>query len=91
MTAYIANHQKKKKIFQKREQELQHAIKNNFNNEKLIKAAEKLREAKLNVFKSEFSKKSVLPAHKYKPDEKAKEWELLPAEDIIEKYRVKAT
>ena len=87
MTAYIANHQKKKKIFQKREQELRHAIKHNFSQGKVAKAAEKLREAKLNVFKSEFSKNSVLPASDYVPGEEAKHWEALPVEEIISQYR----
>lgn len=89
MTAYIANHQKKKRILSKREQELEHAIKNNFSSEKIIRAAEKLREAMLNVFKSEFSKNSVLPAHCYIPGKEAKLWENYSVDEIIEKYRVK--
>ena len=80
MTAYLVNHQKKNKIFKKREIELNHAIKNNFSYEKLVKAAKKLREAKLNVYKSEFSKNTTLPAHRYEPNEKARELELLPVE-----------
>ncbi len=91
MTAYIANHQKKKNIFLKREQELLHAIKHGFTKQKLEKAAEKLREAKLGVFKSEFSKRSVLPASSYEPDEKAKEWEVISVDEIIKQYRQKAT
>jgi hypothetical protein len=87
MTAYIANHQKKKRIFAKREQELEHAIKNNLSLEKIIRAAEKLREAKLNVFKCEFSKDSVLPAHCYVPKDEAKVWENYSVDEIIEKYR----
>jgi len=67
MTAYVANHLKKKNIFKKREQEFRHAIKNNFSQEKIIKAVEKLRIAKLNVYKAEFSKNSVLPANDYIP------------------------
>jgi len=87
MTAYIANHQKKKKIFQKREAELRHAMNHHFSEEKIAKAAEKLREAKLNVFKSEFSKQSVLPANRYVPDKDAKYWETLSIENIISQYQ----
>jgi len=90
MTAYIANHQKKKRIFQKRETEMVHAIKHNYSQEKLEKAAEKLREAKLNVFKSEFSENSVLPASSYEPGVKAKEWEEISVSKIIEQYRINA-
>jgi hypothetical protein len=87
VTAYIANYQKKKIIFQKREQELRHAIKYNISHEKIVKAAEKLREAKLNIFKSEFSRNSVLPASSYTPGEDAKRWETLTVNEIIRSYR----
>ena len=87
MTAYIANHQKKKRIFQKREQELRHAISHSYSQAKVAKAAEKLREAKLGVLKSEFSKNSVLPASNYVPGEEAERWATLSVEDIISQYR----
>ncbi len=90
MTAYLANHQKKHRIFRKREKEIIHAIKNDFSREKLEAAAEKLREAKLNVFKSEFSKKSVLPATSYEPGSKAQEWASFSTSEIINSYRGKA-
>jgi hypothetical protein len=91
MTAYIVNHQKKKRIFAQRERELKHTIKHNFSYEKLIKAAEKLREAKLNIFKCEFSRDSVLPAHCYIPGDKAKLWQSYTADEIIEKYRIECS
>jgi len=91
MTAYIANHQKKKAIFQKREVELRHAIKHDFSREKTIKSAEKLREAKLHVFKSEFSKNSVLPASSYVPGEEAQQWEAYPVDVIIKMYHEQQT
>lgn len=86
MTAYIANHQKKKNILLKREQELRHALKHQLSNEKLLKVVEKLREAKLNVFKSEFAKNSALPVSSYIPGEEAMKWKSLLSEEIIELY-----
>jgi hypothetical protein len=64
-----------------------HAIKSNYSFEKLEKAAEKLREAKLSIFKSEFSEKSVLPKSLYVPGTQAQEWESLSVEVIVENYR----
>ncbi|MFZ1492716.1 MAG: hypothetical protein WAU60_04805 [Candidatus Competibacter denitrificans] len=52
MTAYVPYHEKKVHILEKREQELRHAIKNNYSKEKIEKCVEKLRMAKLNVFRS---------------------------------------
>jgi len=86
MTAYIANHQKKKKILQKREQELRHAIKHKFNTDKIKNSAEKVREAKLNAFKSDFSKNSVLPASSYKPGDEAIKWKSYLTDEIIKIY-----
>jgi hypothetical protein len=87
VTAYLAHHQKKRRIFHKREKELRHAINHNYSQEKIVKAVNKLREAKLNVFKSEFSKNSVLPASNYVPGDEARHWEALPVEEIIRLYR----
>ncbi len=91
MTAYIANHCKKKKIFKKREQELRHTIKNDYSQEKINKAAEKLRIAKLNIYKAEFSKNSVLPASNYVPGVNALKWEEMLIDEIVKKYSTKAT
>ena len=85
----IPDYRKAFRVFHKRETQLVHAIKNDHAREKLVKAAEKLREAKLNTFKSEFSRGSVLPPSSYVPDEKAKSWQSMSVDDIIEIYRKK--
>ena len=87
MTAYIANHQKKKAIFEKREQELKHAIQHEFSDQCIEKAAEKLRAAKLAIFKMKFSRDSVLPASSYVPNEEAVWWKNRPLEEIVDEYR----
>ena len=38
MAGYVPNHQKKKRIFEKREQELEHAIKHGFSRKRITKA-----------------------------------------------------
>jgi hypothetical protein len=83
VTAYVANHQKKKRIFEKREKELLHLIKNGSSYEKIIKSAEKPRVARLAIFKSEYSRLSILPAHTYQPDVEAKHWEAISADEIV--------
>ena len=86
MAGYVPNHQKKKRLFEKREKELIHAINNEFSTEKVIKAAEHLREAKLQIFKSQFAEKTSLPLNIYEPNDKAKEWQEMAVESIIEQY-----
>lgn len=86
MTAYIANHQKKINLFHKREESLRHAIKHGYSREKIEQAAEKLREAKLGVFKAMFSKSSVLPASKYEPTGEALSWQRWSVMEIIASY-----
>jgi len=87
MSNYIPNYQKANRVFSKRETQLKHAIKNGYTQEKIVKAAERLREAKLKAFKARFAHESVLQATSYVPDEQAKQWEELPVEEIIDKYR----
>jgi len=89
MTCYLANHQKAKRVFEKQEVKLAHAIKHDFSHEKIVELAEKLRNAKLKVFKAKFSQNSVLPSSNWEPDEKSKVWLLKPVEEIIEEYRNK--
>jgi len=89
MTCYVANHQKASRLFKKREIELLHAIRRDFSCGKRVKAAEKLREARLKVFKSDFSRDSVKPASSWVPDEEAKKWQDMPVEKIIDQYRDK--
>lgn len=86
MTGYVPYHEKKIRILEKRERELRHAIKNNHSKDKIERCAEKLRTAKLNVFKSRFAQNSSLPPHSYIANEKAKEWESLPIDKILQKY-----
>lgn len=96
MTAYIANHQKKLRIFQKREEELRHAIRHDFGQDKIEKAAERLREAKFAVFKSKFSQHSVLPASQFslevaaRSDPQVKRWLDLSTDQIIQNYSLPA-
>ncbi len=86
MTAYVVNHLKKKRILEKRKQELGHAIKNNYPANKIERAAENLRFAQLNVFKCNYAKRTVLPIHKYIPNEEAQQWGKYSASEIVEKY-----
>ena len=89
MTAYLANHQKKVNIFKKRVQELEHALKHDFSQEKIVKAAEKVREARLKVFKARFSQYSILPASKWQPDEEATRWQEMDVQEIVQKCTAK--
>ncbi len=89
MTAYIANHQKKRNLLHKREQELEHALSHGFDDSKLKRAAEKVREAKLAVFKALFSQSSVLPPHSYEESAEAIEWRNMSVAEIIRLYRVR--
>ena len=87
MTAYIANHQKKINLFHKREDALRHLIRHGYSIEKIEQAAEKVREAKLGVFKAMFSKDSVLPASKYEPNDEALAWQRKSVQEIIASYQ----
>lgn len=97
MTAYIANHEKKRRIFAKREREILHAIKHGFTEEKLLLTAEKLRAAKVSVFKRAFSKDSVNQPHNFSPEEIAVDnkelqmWLSMSSEEIVIMYRARAT
>jgi hypothetical protein len=92
MPAYIANHEKKKRIFAKRERELRHAIKHGFSREKLALAAEKLRTAKINVFKCRFAANRPVQPHEFRPEELAAQdrelerWVAMTPEEIIALY-----
>jgi len=88
MTAYIVNHRKKKAILEKRVAGLQHAVKNSFSREKIEKEVEKVRAAKLAIFKMEFSKNTTLPAHSYEPQGEALVWESMAVEDILSEYKL---
>ena len=87
MAAYLANHQKKKRLLAKRERELLHALGNDLSDARIIKAAERLRAAKLSIFKMEFSRTSTLPASPYLPEGEALEWLEMSVDAIVAKYR----
>ena len=93
MTAYIANHEKKNRLFAKRERELLHAIKHEFSNARLEAAAERLRAAKLAVFKCRFTMNSVRQPHAFSPqqlatcDQRIRLWLAMSTEEIINRYR----
>jgi len=95
MTAYIANHEKKNRLFAKRDRELIHAIKNGFSSKKIGLAAEKVRKAKMAVFKCRFAKSTVLQPYTFSPEEVAandkqvRDWLSMSTADIIERYRTK--
>lgn len=91
MTAYIADHQKKKSILNKRVSGLQHAVKNKYSQQKIEKEVEKVRLAKLAVLKMEFSRDSVLPAHDYKPTGKALLWRCMSVEEILHEFKIDGT
>jgi len=92
MTAYIANHEKKNRIFEKRERELRHAIKHGFPLDKLHERAELLRAAKISVFKCKFTKNCENQPSNFSAAEMAarnKElahWLAMSAEEIAEAY-----
>jgi hypothetical protein len=96
MTAYIANHEKKRRIFAKREREMRHAIKHVAPAEKLRVAAEKLRAAKIGVFKCRYTMNSENQPHDFSPEEAAvhddevRRWMSMSAEEIVEMYRSSA-
>lgn len=93
MTAYVANHEKKNRIFVQREQQLRHAIAHSLPAEKLLIAAEKLRAAKIAVYKCRFAKNSPNQPHSFKPEEAAKHdknlehWPSMTAAEIVDSYR----
>ena len=91
MTAYLVNHQKKKNILKKRVDGLKHAVKNGFSEEKIEIEAEKVRAAKLAIYKMSFSRDSALPAHDYEPSKEALEWEKKSSSEILNEFNIKKT
>ncbi len=92
MTAYIANHQKKKRIFAKRERRLLHAIRHGLPAQKLTELAEDLRTAKYSVFKCDFCKSNSHQPHKFSLEKMAdknkhvRRWLSMTSDDIIRVY-----
>jgi hypothetical protein len=97
MTVYLANYRKKQRIFAKREQELRHALKHGFPPKKLLRAAEKLRAAKIAVFKCYFSSRGPVQPHTFSPQAMAehnpdlRQWLEMSAEAIVSMYRSPTT
>jgi len=87
MTAYVANHRKKKNLLAKRERELRHALRNGLYEANVVKSVENLRAAKLSIFKMEFSRTSTLPASYYRPEGEALEWMEMSVGEILVMYR----
>jgi len=86
MSNYLPNGQKKNRIFRKREQELIHGIRHGLAKEKLEVLAEKLRQAKLNVFKDRFDPSEGRRMRA--SDEKTVErWMTATVEELIAEYR----
>ena len=81
MSNYIPNKQKKNKIFHKREVELRHAIKNQFDAARIEKAAVAVRDAKLAAIKAQF-------AETRNPDKGRllRKWKEMSVRQIIEDY-----
>ena len=79
----LPDNQKIHRLFAKRERGLRHAITNEFDRRKLVRAAESVREAKLKILKFNFSKstRSV-----YEASAEALEWKEKPVDDIIGLY-----
>lgn len=71
MTAYIANHRKKLRIFGKREAALRRAVLRCAEQEELLGLAAEVHEAKLRVFKCEFAKDSPNQPSAFDPQEAA--------------------
>jgi hypothetical protein len=97
MAGYLPNYQKKNRIFAKREQELLHAIKHGCPPEKLLKLVEKLRAAKIAVFKSRFAEATLMEPHKFDPHDIAshnrqvQRWISMTADEIVDLYRPKVS
>lgn len=81
MSNYVPNKQKKNKIFRKRELELRHAIKHQYDSAKIEKAALAVRESKLAAIKAQF-------AETRNPDKGRllEKWNEMTVGQIIEEY-----
>ena len=92
MTGYIPHYQKKNRIAVKRERELVHAIRNELDSEKINRAAERLREAKLAAAKSRWAAKTVAQSHEFdaaslaKNDKSIARWLNSSTEEIVQIY-----
>ena len=96
MASNVPHHDQKNRIFAKRERALIHAIKNGFSSEKIAAAAERLRAAKIAVFKCRFALYTIREPHTFSAEEMAirdkqvRNWISMQTTDIIEMYRPRA-
>jgi hypothetical protein len=96
MAGIVPDHQGKNRIFAKRKRELLHAIRHDHPCEKLVKLAEKLRVAKIAVFKCRFALKSRLEPHEFDPHEEAahdkqiQRWLSMTPDEIVDMHRSEA-
>ncbi len=92
MANYLSNHQKKNRIFAKRERELLHAIKHDCPHEKLLEIAEKLRAAKIAVFKSRFAEYTYNVALDTMAScsKEVQQWISMAPDEIVSIYRSQA-
>lgn len=95
MVRYLLRHGKQLELFAKRERTLIGSLKRNESQDKIIRAAEKVREAKLQQLKAERSKKLTDEQNKpfaaNEPGTKDAQWQSMPVEDIIAIYKNKMT
>jgi len=90
MTNYVPDHRKKIRILEKRERELLHAIKNELGVEKITKAAERVRDAKLNVYKSKLAQIPPVEGRWERREamwkKKTSEWQSVSVVEIVDRY-----
>ncbi len=88
MSNYIPNGEKKNRMFTKRVRNLVHALQNDFSGEKIAALAEKVREAKMGVFKCRYAE--FAEPHTFSPEDMAANneqvhlWISMSTADIIE-------
>ncbi len=90
MTNYVPDYKKKIRILEKRERELHHALKNEFSIQKIAAVAEKVRIAKLNMYKARLAQ--IPPADgRWERREKlwkakSEQWQSHTLEEIVRRY-----
>lgn len=89
MSNYIPQNQKKNRLFSKRERELAHAIRHTQPLEKLEALAEKLRAAKMGVFKDRFDQ---FEGRIMKEEDKklVQKWMTMTNQEILAEYQYQA-
>jgi len=86
---------RKRQILRKREKELRHALSHGSSSERLEKAAEKVRFAKLKLLKATVDEFRYKPQSEElrkqwaKAETEAALWKSMPVDEIIEKYEIR--